>query len=163
MSHLRSLGLGKQSMGTMIRDEIKAIKSILRDDGNDVEINKIIAPVILNILWTLVAGSRICREDKKLVQLLELMEIRRNAFDMSGGTLSLYPWLRHLAPKKTGYDLLQYLNKQLREFFMTTINEHYESWRPERNDDLIYSFITEMKKSNDSTFTGKTKNFIDLN
>lgn len=65
--------------------------------------------------------------------------------------------LRFFAPEKTGYNLLLKFNKELNEFFMETINEHHLTFNDEnKNDDLIYSYITEMKeRQNDknSTFT----------
>lgn len=155
-THLRSLGFGKKSMDLMVQDEVNAVINKLKSDSVDVKIGLVLAPAVLNILWTLTAGVNISSQDKKLFQLLELLDLRGKAFDMSGGTLSLFPWLRYVAPNKTGYNLVMNLNRKLRALFIETINDHYNQWTPDREDDLIYSFITEMKKSGDdrNTFTG---------
>lgn len=143
-------------MEYMITEELREALQVLEADADRVQIGKILAPSVINVLWALTAGSRISRTDPRLQNLLELLNRRSKAFDMSGGTLSQHPWLRYIAPEKTGYNLLQKLNKELRELFMATINEHHQQWSEGRNDDIIYSFITEMKRSDkaESTFTG---------
>ncbi|KAJ8930072.1 hypothetical protein NQ314_017179 [Rhamnusium bicolor] len=142
-------------MELMVKKEISEILTMLQDNGHTVQIGKILAPAVINILWELTSGSRISREDPRLNQLLEFLNIRSKAFDMSGGTLTQYPWLRFIAPEKTGYSLIKKLNSNLKNLLLETITEHYETWAEGKNDDFIYSFITEMKKSNGNktTFT----------
>lgn len=143
-------------MEFMITEELREVLHVIKANPDRVRVGKILAPSVLNVLWALTAGSRIPRTDPRLDRLLELLNSRSKAFDMSGGTLSQHPWLRYLAPERTGYNLLQKLNKELKELFMATIKEHYERWTEGRNDDIIYSFITEMKQAKDAstTFTG---------
>lgn len=76
---------------------------------------------------------------------------------MSGGTLSQFPWLRYVIPEKSGYNLINQLNMELRDFFLDSINEHRNSWYPGRSDDLIYTYLSQMAEENgnvDTTFTG---------
>lgn len=46
----------------------------------------------------------------------DLMERRSRAFDMSGGILSTFPWIRYVAPETSGYNLLTKLNNELKSF-----------------------------------------------
>lgn len=46
----------------------------------------------------------------------DLMERRARAFDMSGGILSTFPWIRYVAPETSGYNLLTKLNNELKSF-----------------------------------------------
>lgn len=155
MSHLKTLGYGKKPMDKMIKEEISEILCILEDSKLDVQVGKLLAPAVLNILWALTTGSRFSRKDPRLNKLLDLLSVRSKAFDMSGGTLTQHPWLRFIAPEKTGYNLVNRLNVELRGLLMETINEHYKNYTDGREDDLIYSYITQMKKENaNSTFTG---------
>lgn len=156
--HLRDLGFGKQLMEERIKEELEEVLSIIDSTNSDVPISPILAPAIINVLWTLTAGTRISRDNQQLQKLLDLMDARAKAFDMSGGALTRYPWLRHVLPEGTGYNLIKRLNGELYSFFMKSINEHHEKWSEGKNEDLIYAFITEMKRQDpktDTTFTGK--------
>lgn len=156
VKHLRSLGFGKTTMEVMINEELQEVLQILKNEHTDVQIGNILAPSVLNVLWALTAGTRISRTDPRLSRLLALLDIRAKAFDMSGGTLSQHPWLRFIAPEKTGYNLLQKLNGELHSFFLDTINEHEKNWCEGKDDDIIYNFISEMKQSESgTTFTRK--------
>ncbi|CAH0547137.1 unnamed protein product [Brassicogethes aeneus] len=154
MTHLRNLGYGKNIMGFMIKEEVADILELLSQNLN-VQVGKFLAQSVLNILWAFTTGTRFSRNDNRLNKLLDLLSTRSKAFDISGGTLSQHPWLRFIAPEKTGFNLILKLNKDLNKLLMETINEHKKTWTEGRNDDLIYSFISEMKREDlgDSTFT----------
>lgn len=144
-------------MENFIKEEVKEVLDILKHTGNELRIGTILAPAVINILWALTSGSRISRTDKRLDILLKLLDKRSKAFDMAGGTLSQFPFMRFLAPRQTGYYLIKDLNKQLSGLLQEVISHHMNDWSEEKsNDDLIYSFITEMKKNEGhvSTFTG---------
>lgn len=89
-------------------------------EGKPVNIGKILAPSILSVLWALAAGKRLMRSDSRLKRLLELLDYRARAFDMAGGSLNQFPWLRFIAPEKTGYNLVTKLNSELRNFLMVS-------------------------------------------
>ncbi|KAB0792147.1 hypothetical protein PPYR_14106 [Photinus pyralis] len=148
--HLRNIGLGKKIMDLKIQDEIANLFKII-DERVEVQIAKLLPFAIINILWSMVAGKRIASEN----QLLDIINKRTKAFDMSGGVLAQQPWLRYIIPERSGYNLIKKLNKELKAFLMETINEHHETWTEDNQEDFIYSFITEMKKMNDpqSSFT----------
>ncbi|XP_068913285.1 probable cytochrome P450 305a1 [Tenebrio molitor] len=144
--HLHNLGLGKTPMEEMIRDEVVEMLSALRDDGSNVKVDKFIAPGVLNVLWTLTTGARISKN--QLDELLDLFAARSKAFDLTGGTLALYPWLRFVAPEWCGFNLIQEINNKLKKLFEKIIEEHRETWHEGRNDDLIYRYISESKAPN---------------
>lgn len=158
VTHLRNLGYGKKPMEEFIREEIHEVLNILNQKGEEIRIGTILAPAVINILWALTSGSRISRSDQRLDVLLKLLDKRSKAFDMAGGTLTQIPWLRFIAPEATGFRLIQDLNKQLWSLLREVIAQHLEHWSDDKkNDDLIYSFIAEMKNSEgeETTFTGK--------
>lgn len=151
--HLRELGFGKPVMENMIKDELSAIIDTLSESSEDIKIGRCLAPSILNVLLSLIGGSRISRDNKNLMNLLELFNRRSKAFDMSGGTLSQHPWLRFIAPERSGYNIVNQVNNELKTYFMTIIEQHIADWQEDRKDDLIYAYITEMKKEkHDSSF-----------
>ncbi|KAJ8933572.1 hypothetical protein NQ318_015958, partial [Aromia moschata] len=160
-THLRNLGFGKKIMELTIKDEISEVLPILEANSHTTQVGMILAPAIINILWAVACGSRFDNNDARLIHLLEILDIRSRAFDMSGGTLNQYPWLRYIAPERTGYNFIKQLNYQLKELFMETITQHYQTWTEGRDDDLVYTYITEMKKANghNTTFTGTEMKF----
>ncbi|GLV31426.1 Cytochrome P450 305a1 [Carabus blaptoides fortunei] len=84
-----------------------------------------------------------------------MLNKRGKAFDMAGGTLNQFPWLRYLIPEKIGYNLLLTLNKEVEELFKGTIKQYQNTWQPGRQDNLIYSFLSERERceENKKTFT----------
>lgn len=156
--HLRQAGYGRQPMQVQIQNELNELTDIIRDLKEEpVWPGSILPNSVINVLWTFTTGSRIPRNDERLTRLLQLLQSRSKAFDMSGGILSQLPWLRHVAPEWTGYNLLKRFNKELNEFFMITIDKHHLDYSEDKcNDDLIYAYIKEMKERKDdltSTFT----------
>lgn len=50
------------------------------------------------------------------------MERRARAFDMAGGMLSTFPWIRYVAPETSGYNLLMKLNNELKDFLTVDVS-----------------------------------------
>lgn len=80
----------------------------------------------------------------RLNYFLDLMVRRASAFDMAGGILSIFPWIRYFAPKKSGYEILVKLNNELREFLLESIDEHKKNYVEGKEMDLIDMFLKEM-------------------
>lgn len=145
--HLRQLGYGRQAMETQIQEQLQELVSLVKDlNGKPTWPGTFLPPSVINILWTFTTGSRISRDDARLERLLDLLQKRSKAFDMSGGVLSQMPWMRFIAPEKTGYNLLKRFNHELHNLFMETIRGHQANYTPDKaDDDLIYAYIREMK------------------
>ncbi|CAA9996624.1 unnamed protein product [Nesidiocoris tenuis] len=93
------------------------LRKILKDGSSSIRLRKYISACVLNVLWAMVTGSRF--EDREtLEQLISYMEKRAKAFDMSGGVLSQFPWVRHFAPERTGYNLIVQLNQNFKKMIM---------------------------------------------
>ncbi|KAF5297438.1 hypothetical protein FQR65_LT01369 [Abscondita terminalis] len=152
--HLRNIGMGKSLMDYRIHFEIDNLIDVI-DKKKEVQISKLLPFSIINILWSLIASNRIENQTFEDNQLLNIMHRRSKAFDISGGVLAQFPWIRHILPEKSGYNLIKTLNKELKEFLLETINDHHDSWSEDNNNDFIYAFISEMKKQkrNETTFT----------
>lgn len=163
VSQLKKVGYGKSRMSAMIHEELQELlETISTKRGEPIWPGKeILAPSVINVLWAFITGSRIERTDEKLKTFLSLLHKRSKLFDLSGGLLCQIPWLRHFAPERTGFSLIQKLNLEFYEFFMTIIQEHLNSYCVDRaDDDLIYAFIKEMKSDEENnekstTFTLK--------
>lgn len=157
--HLRRSGYGRHPMEIQIQNELNELLEVISEKNNEaVWPGSFLAPSIINVLWTFVAGKRIPRSDERLTRLLTLMGQRSKAFDMSGGWLNTMPFLRFIAPEKTSYNLIKRFNSELRDFFMALVNDHKENFSEDKiNDDLIYAYIAEMKQRD-----GESSNYDEL-
>uniref|UniRef100_A0A182FZX1 Uncharacterized protein n=1 Tax=Anopheles albimanus TaxID=7167 RepID=A0A182FZX1_ANOAL len=158
--HLRQAGYGRRAMHLQIQSELTELLGILGSRSEEpIWPGSLVAVSVINVLWMFVTGARIPRDDDRLNRLLQLLQDRSKAFDMSGGTLNQLPWLRFIAPEWSGYNLLVRFNKQLHEFFTPTIEEHHRNFSDEKaSDDLIYAYIKEMRNRDSESNT----NFTDL-
>ncbi|XP_076248727.1 uncharacterized protein LOC143188395 [Calliopsis andreniformis] len=142
MQTLKAFGFGKHSMAEMIKDELTMVLENLQDGGAK-RLKPLINTAVLNVLWTLATGKRFDKLEK-LQYLTNLMDRRTRIFDMVGGLLSAFPWIRYIAPEASGYNLLVTLNNEFKDFLMETIIEHKKKYVPGNENDLIDMFLREM-------------------
>ncbi|XP_014476523.1 PREDICTED: probable cytochrome P450 305a1 [Dinoponera quadriceps] len=143
MRNLRKVGFARQEMGELLADELTVILEKLKE-SNVHTIKFVIAPAVINVLWNLLAGQQICN-NTKLQHFIEILECRAKAFDMSGGILASFPWIRYIMPNASGYNILISLNNELKHLLMTTINEHKQHYVEGAEKDFIDLFLREMK------------------
>lgn len=150
---LKTVGFGRREMSEMIKDELLVILDNLKE-GGVVRIKPLLAPSVINVLWTVATGKRLC-EGPRLQYFIDLMERRSRAFDMVGGVLSAFPWIRYVAPETSGYNLIFTLNNELKGFLMEAITEHKKKYVPGSEADLIDMFLREMFEAEEagSVFT----------
>jgi hypothetical protein len=119
---LRQVGFGKELMEDMIMDQLHELVRLFEEassEGRAVSMGPMFAPSVLNVLWVLATGTSFSsRDDPRLHRLLQILKARSKAFDMAGGTLNQFPWMRFLAPERSGYNLIMRLNSDLRDIFM---------------------------------------------
>ncbi|XP_059622194.1 probable cytochrome P450 305a1 [Phlebotomus argentipes] len=159
MKRLRSVGFGGDPMQEMMEKELLEFKAIIdkkMEEVGSVWPGEFLQKAVMNVLWTFVAGS----EDKDILsdKMFHLLSLRLKAFDLSGGLLSDFPWLRFIAPEFSGYNVMVRFNEEIRSFLVRIIDDHHRNYSEDKaNDDLIYAFIHEMKKQinekETSTFT----------
>ncbi|KAH8296224.1 hypothetical protein KR054_003334 [Drosophila jambulina] len=167
MKQMRHVGYGRSQMEQHIEREAEELLAQLeRTDEQPIEPVTWLAQSVLNVLWCLIAGKRIAsEEDSTLSRLLDLMNRRSKLFDICGGLLAQFPWLRHLAPDRTGYNLIRQLNTELYGFFMDTIEEHRRQLAKEPapvDSDLIYAYLQEMQDKSASGESSSTFNETQL-
>ncbi|KAK4873494.1 hypothetical protein RN001_015523 [Aquatica leii] len=144
--HLRNVGLGKSIMEEKIKEELHDVVHAIDSNSSNVNVGKLLQPAVINLIWSLIAGHRINKDDPKFLKLINLIDKRGDAFDMGGGTLSNYPWLRFIVPGKVGYSLIKKMNGKIQKFMMEAITEHHNTWTVGNDSDLMYSFITRMNQ-----------------
>ncbi|XP_078043391.1 farnesoate epoxidase-like [Augochlora pura] len=154
---LKDFGLGSHSMSNMITDELVVILENLSGGGVK-SLKPIIAPAAINVLWYFTMGKN--NAGSKLQYLMELMEHRSRLVEVSGGLLSIFPWLRHIAPQATGYKQLVELTDELKNFFMENFKAHKMDYVPGRKRDLTDKFIAEMMKNQDADTVYKEEQLL---
>lgn len=160
MQHLRQAGYGRRPMEIRIREELESmIDHIDGLCGRSVVPADILSHSVLNVLWMFVAGKRFERNDDRLTSLMKLLQQRSKAFDVAGGFLSQLPWLRFVAPERSGFNLINRFNRDIYAFLEDTIAEHHRDYTPDKSgDDLCYAFISKMR----SEPVGVETNFTDF-
>ncbi|XP_076286319.1 putative cytochrome P450 305a1 isoform X2 [Lasioglossum baleicum] len=139
---LKDFGYGKSAMSDMIIDEMNEVLDKLKGGGVR-RLKPIFAPAVINVLWRLSTGKRFL-EGARLQYFIDLMERRANVFDMVGGLLTTFPWIRHIAPDASGYNVLLELNKELKGFLLENISEHRKGYILGSEADLIDKFLLKM-------------------
>lgn len=117
---------------------------------------------VMNVLWTFTAGKKLTRCDDQIAKLLDLLKERCRTFDLSGGLLNALPFLRFIAPEKSGYSLIKRFNAEIYAFLMPTIEDHKKRFSADKvDDDLIFAFINEMNRTTDVGQNATNTNFTD--
>ncbi|KDR06614.1 putative cytochrome P450 305a1 [Zootermopsis nevadensis] len=167
--HLRQVGFGKELMEGKIMDELHELLHLFGESsavGRDVSMGVTFAPSVLNVLWVLTTGDKFSsRDDPNLHRLQQLFTARAKAFDLTGGSLNQFPWMRFLAPERIGYNVILRLNADLKDMFMMSIKQHQKSYDSDTTNDLIDAFLHEMearKGDKTSTFTGKYASHLEI-
>ncbi|KAF6203329.1 hypothetical protein GE061_003747 [Apolygus lucorum] len=149
--HMHNLGLGKSRMEYLIIEEIQNVFAALKEGGSNIQIRQHISACVLNVLWAMVTGSRF-KDEETLKKLISLMERRAKAFNMAGGVLCQFPWIRFIAPERTGYNLISQLNGEFKNFIMAIIKEHRATYDKDVTRDFIDAFLHEMNKNDPESY-----------
>ncbi|PSN47976.1 Methyl farnesoate epoxidase, partial [Blattella germanica] len=149
VQHLRKLGLGTRSMEMNIEEEANDLVALFRkkcEAGNAVvRMHDAFDVCVLNSLWAILAGQRFALDDQRLIELLEVVHLCFRNVDPSGGLLNQMPFLRFIAPDRSGYTKLMENLNRMWNFFKEMIEDHRRTFSPECTRDLIDSFLQEME------------------
>ncbi|EAT33306.1 AAEL014413-PA [Aedes aegypti] len=102
--------------------------------------------VFSNVLLRMIVGVRLAREDQAV-----MFEVGKNAIafhrngDDYGMLLSYIPWIRHLFPKTTKYDLLRKVNQQANAVILSLAQKCESSYDENDIRCLVDAYIQEMR------------------
>jgi hypothetical protein len=118
---MRQFGFGKgASMETFIMDEItefiQHFDKIRNRNGNIVYIYQIFNIPSLNLLWSLMTGSRIPYDDKLFVELIRGAEEMRDAIKPGVTPYAAFPFLRHI-PNLTEHEKIISVHHAMQKIF----------------------------------------------
>jgi cytochrome P450 len=104
LRHLRDFGFGRRSMETLIHEEARALLDVVGASSHEPTFDVLpLLPVLsINILWTIMAGTRHEITDRKFVRLTDAVM----SFFRSGNALDVvnfYPFLQHVPGINAGF------------------------------------------------------------
>ncbi|XP_077291982.1 methyl farnesoate epoxidase-like [Arctopsyche grandis] len=163
--HLKKLGIGSTAMEDLIIAEILYFIEWLKTNSDSpINISRIFTIPVLNIIWTLIAGKRYDRKDKKLLTVCKSIDDNFQRIDTSGGILHHFPILRFIVPKASGYEALLANNYTMWNFLTETIDEHKQTIQPGKTRDFIDAYLHEINHENNdnTTFTNNQLHVVCL-
>ncbi|XP_072752926.1 probable cytochrome P450 305a1 [Anoplolepis gracilipes] len=149
----------RETVENLFWNELALIQERLKDGGVR-HMQTVIAPTVINVLWALVTGKKLSEDQSRLENFIHLMSRRSQIFDLAGGILSGFPWLRFVIPEISGYKLLVTLNNELKNLLMETVNEHKQRYVEKKEEDFIDAFLHEMFTRKDNTSVFSDENLI---
>lgn len=157
LQHLKNFGYGRKEMEERILEEAKDLITVFKKQCQQpIWMHTAFDTSVINVLWAMIAGQRYSIEDEKLKRLMQIIHDAFKAADISGGMLNQMPFLRFIAPNKTGYIKLKNVLVSLWEFLEETIKEHQETVCLSHARDLIDAFLQKMQLKVDSSFTSNS-------
>lgn len=148
---MKIFGFGKSEMIEMIQHQLVIFSENLNKNKLH-QLKLLFVPAVINVLWNFITGELVAfNQQQKLEHFLDLLDRRSRCFDITGGLLAAFPWIRYIAPEISGYNIMCMLNKELKDFLMKTINDHKEKYIEGKEADLIDMFIQEMRKNEKSS------------
>ncbi|XP_065208483.1 methyl farnesoate epoxidase-like isoform X2 [Planococcus citri] len=154
LSQLRLFGWDKTQMNDIVVKEGAELVNLIKNEcqRGPIQAEHLFDVSTLNTIWTMIASTRFSLDDEKLIKLVYLVHEVFRILDMSGGPLNQMPFIRYVAPKKSGYASMVAITAELVDFLKEVVREHQES----QADSFINTFLQEVnnnKSNKDSTFT----------
>jgi methyl farnesoate epoxidase/farnesoate epoxidase len=87
-------------------DLVMALRKKCNGGSTPLQLHDAFDVCVLNSLWAMLAGHRFALDDKRLMELLDIVHTSFRMIDMSGGLLNQMPFLRFIAPDCSGYNQL---------------------------------------------------------
>ena len=145
MRVLKDFGFGKSSMEILIHDEVQAFNSSLRlDCGKSLNMRHRFNISVINGLWTLISGKRLALDDPALIHLVEIID----ELTIESGKqkiIDAFPWVRHIAPKASGWEKAMADVTKLVDFIEDTMNPHIKSYNPEGKNQITSKSILQTR------------------
>ncbi|XP_058066126.1 methyl farnesoate epoxidase-like [Anopheles bellator] len=147
---MKQLGMGRTEFVRIIEREVQELVENFRvraEAGETFMMSGSLDIALLNVVWVLMAGQRYELENVRLKWLAEAIHRTFHVIDMSGGSLSRFPWLRFVCPEASGYGPMLRLLKPLWGFLEETIESiRSNPHAPDRRDSLISAYLVEMAR-----------------
>uniref|UniRef100_A0A336KN19 CSON013586 protein n=1 Tax=Culicoides sonorensis TaxID=179676 RepID=A0A336KN19_CULSO len=162
LRYMRDFGFGRrhENLECHIRDELMSFIDQIRngpkydheyeffDKNQCVNVPLGMAACLVNCFFQVIISERFPREEQGA--LFEVakhsLAFQRNS-DSYARLLSVIPWIRHLFPEKSGYNILRQSNQGLYNFMKKFIDKQLSTYDENHQRHFLDMYIKEMKKS----------------
>ncbi|PSN50102.1 hypothetical protein C0J52_04715, partial [Blattella germanica] len=163
--YFRDQGFGRRfpKLEQISQEEIQDTLDLLHGRRKDEEVFKnglalvpeVYHSLFYNAMWFMFTGQRFpVNEHHKLrYHTREAMRFQKS-IDVTGDAVALTPWLRHLAPKLTGFTDLMESTANILRLVQEAVVEHKKNYSEDGGRDFIDRYLLEMNKNEDSSFHG---------
>ncbi|CAL4102274.1 unnamed protein product, partial [Meganyctiphanes norvegica] len=151
---LRDFGFGKVGSETIIIEEATVLLKELSDKhGSSIEINQNLFSIcILNVIWTLIAGTRYSHSDPELQSLSNSVN-RLASVGLGGSPVQAFPNIMRAFPNITGYNEFISCNEDVKQFAREQIRIHKKNLDPENPCDFIDVYLAQLVDENENMYT----------
>ncbi|CAL8124690.1 unnamed protein product [Orchesella dallaii] len=158
---LRDFGFGKRNrMHPVIESELKSIvnemKLNVKENNGIHTFDCYFTLSILNVLWSMLAGTRFEHSDPRLVKLIKLVREMMSSCNFGNSILLAYPEWKEWFPDWTGLTVQRKCYNALNQFFQEFVDERRKVELYKTNpENLVDEFLREIDAhdESDSEFT----------
>ncbi|XP_055619043.1 probable cytochrome P450 304a1 [Toxorhynchites rutilus septentrionalis] len=147
---------GLEELIDLLRDGPKfEHEKLLMDEARFALCPNVFFALFSNVVLRMLIGARLAREDQGV-----LFEVGKNALafhrngDDYGMLLSYIPWIRHLFPEASKYNLLRKVNQQANEVILSLATKCEKSFDENDIRCFVDAYIKEIKRTNGGLSTG---------
>ncbi|XP_066996064.2 methyl farnesoate epoxidase [Anabrus simplex] len=142
LRHLKEFGFGKTSMERLVIEEIQELEKEL--ENKTLQVSGLFNPSVINVLWSMMGGTRYKRDDPVLQNLLKtLTELFRSGVFLR--FTDVFPFLLDFIPSIVDPEGTRHLD-QFQEFMKKVIDQHEQASDEMEPTDFIGVYLKEMKK-----------------
>ncbi|CAL8124686.1 unnamed protein product [Orchesella dallaii] len=159
---LRDFGYGKRNrmhivIESELTDIVQELRTSVKENNGIHTFDCYFTLSILNVLWSMLAGTRYEHNDPKLLTLIKLVRDMMSSCNFGNSVLLAYPEWKDWFPDWTGLTLQRKCWKETNIFFQEFINERkqlgiYKS-NPENVIDEFLHEVDARAEQNDTEFT----------
>nr|QTC11261.1 cytochrome P450 303A1 [Phenacoccus solenopsis] len=159
MRHLREFGFGKKTMSDLVQIEATSLVNMFeeklkyesdKNGGAIVPMRDAFSVYVLNTLWSMLASIRYSPDDGELKSLQSLLTELFANIDMVGALFSQFPFLRYVAPEKSGYKQFVSIHQRVWAFLKAELDNHKDTFEYNSPRDLMDVYL-QMLHSQDKT------------
>lgn len=108
-------------MESLILHEVSALNAKLKTQmGEPLDMTNQFGISVINALWTILVGKRHELDDPELLQIMRQINTLVAESELIG-VVDLYPWLRHIAPRLTGWEHRKQLGMDIIGFLQSVV------------------------------------------
>lgn len=142
---LKDFGFGKSVLEGVVLEKVnELVKRLEAQSGQAVDVTHMFLVPILNGIWGITSGNRFDSNDPKARAFGKAFHGLIGVGSV--GILNVWPFLRHLAPKLTGYTLLHESSRDINNYMAEVVDGHWDNFKNNERRDFTDEYIAEIEQ-----------------